>query len=189
MPLCFPLRAAFVTCCLAMCSQLPSFAADAPRTNAPDAKPNDAAKPSDTAKPKTTAKSGTADKPADNPLADDLDAMQGVWFREFANQAGVRMRVEKKVEGEADTVTEFDAQGNIVHAHTSTFELAQHGPLRTFVIHNTLVTAGPNMGARRGGRAFVYRLEGNRMIEAWGLLETDRGAPAVLVWQKQAAPQ
>ena len=175
MPLRLMIRAALVACSMAMLSQTVAFGADAPRSALPDAKPSGTAKP------------GDPDQPASNPLADDLEAMQGVWFREFANPAGVRMRVEKKVEGEADVVTEFDAQGNIVHAHTSTFELAQHGPLRTYVIRNTLVTAGPNTGARRGGRAFVYRLEGNRMIEAWGLLETDRGGPIVLVWQKQAA--
>ncbi len=181
MPLRLTIRAALVACSMAMLPQSFVLGADAPRSALPDEKP------SGTAKPGAVEKAGDPDQPASNPLADDLEAMQGVWFREFANPAGVRMRVEKKVEGEADVVTEFDAQGNIVHAHTSTFELAQHGPLRTYVIRNTLVTAGPNTGARRGGRAFVYRLEGNRMIEAWGLLETDRGGPIVLVWQKQAA--
>lgn len=181
MPLRITIRAVSIACYLTMLTQLPSFGADAPRSAVPNEKPDE------TAKPGVVEKAGDAEKPAADPLADDLEAMQGVWVREFANQAGVRMRVEKKVEGEADTVTEFDAQGNIMHAHTSTFELAQHGPLRTFVIHNTLVTAGPNTGARRGGRAFVYRIEGNRMIEAWGLLETDRGAPVVIIWQKQQA--
>ena len=187
MPLRLTIRAALVACSMAMLPQTFALSADAPRSALPDAKPSGTAKRGDTAKRDATAKPGDPNQPASNPLADDLEAMQGVWFREFANPAGVRMRVEKKVEGEADVVTEFDAQGNIVHAHTSTFELAQHGPLRTYVIRNTLVTAGPNTGARRGGRAFVYRLEGNRMIEAWGLLETDRGGPIVLVWQKQAA--
>ena len=181
MPLRLTIRAALVACSVATLPQTFARCADAPRSVVPDAKP------SGTAKPGAVERPGDPDKPASNPLADDLEAMQGVWFREFANPAGARMRVEKTVEGEADTVTEFDAQGNIVHAHTSTFELAQHGPLRTFAIRNTLVTAGPNMGARRGGRAFVYRLEGNHMIEAWGLLETDRGRPNVFVWQKQAA--
>ncbi|MBA4019684.1 MAG: hypothetical protein C0483_21175 [Pirellula sp.] len=179
------IRALLIVCSLATLPDLLILGADAPRSTVPDAKP--AAKPNAGDKPDAAEKANDKDKPGSNPLADDLEAMQGTWVREFANPAGVRMRVEKKVEGEADVVTEYDAQGNIVHAHTSTFELAQHGPLRTFVIRNTLVTAGPNMGARRAGGAFLYRIEGNHMIEAWGLLEADRGAPTMFVWQKQAA--
>jgi len=119
----------------------------------------------------------------------DLAEIQGVWSYEYANAAGVTMRVEKKVDDEADVVTQYDAVGNVVHAHASTFQLERHGPLRVFTILTSVVTAGPDMGVRRGKlpNSFVYRIEGNKMIEAWGLLEGDRGAPRVIVWQKREA--
>jgi hypothetical protein len=124
-------------------------------------------------------------KPAVEGIAADLEALQGTWFREFTNPAGVKMRVEKKVEGEANLVTHFDAQGNVVHAHASDFELERHGPLRVFTVKGSVATAGPNMGMRQGGRrSFVYRIEGDRMIEAWGLLDADRGPPNVFVWER-----
>jgi hypothetical protein len=127
-------------------------------------------------------------KPAAEGIAADLQQLQGAWFREFANAAGVKMRVEKKVEGEADVVTHFDAQGNVVHAHASDFDLERHGPLRVFTVKGSVVTAGPNMGMRHGSRrSFVYRIEGDRMIEAWGLLDADRGPPNVFVWEREKA--
>jgi hypothetical protein len=115
----------------------------------------------------------------------DLEAMQGTWAYEYTNKAGARFRVEKAVVGERDTVTHFDQQGNLIHTHVSEFELRREGPFRVFVIRNTLVTAGPDSGERRPGpRSFAYRIEGEKMIEVWGLLETDRGAPRVVVWDR-----
>src|SRR5262249_2869290 len=117
----------------------------------------------------------------------DLKEIQGRWFYEYANRAGVKMRVEKQGDGMNDTVTEYDAQGNTIHTQTSTFGLRRHGPLRVFTILQSVVTAGPQMGAQRqGNRSYVYRVEGDRFIEAWGLLEGDRGLPTIIVWKKVA---
>jgi hypothetical protein len=115
----------------------------------------------------------------------DLAAMQGTWTYEYKNQAGAVFRVEKSVVESRDTVSHFDQQGNLIHAHVSDFELVREGPLRLFKILNTTVTAGPDTGNQRGGpRAFCYRIEGDKMIEVWGLLDTDRGAPRVIVWDR-----
>ncbi len=100
MPLRITIRAFSIAWCLAMLLQLPSFGARR-TTLCRTERETDSGR--ENRRPRQAA---------GNPLADDLEAMQGVWVREFANPAGVRMRVEKKVEGEADTVTEFDAQGN-----------------------------------------------------------------------------
>lgn len=128
------------------------------------------------------------DEPEVEGIVADLEELQGTWFREVANPVGVKMRVEKKVTGESDFVTHFDAQGNVVHSHASEFELERHGPLRVFTVKGSVVTAGPNMGMRHGGRrSFVYRIEGDRMIEAWGLLDADRGPPNVFIWQRAKA--
>lgn len=123
------------------------------------------------------------------PAEQDLAEMQGVWLYEYANAAGVKMRVEKKVDGESDVVTQYDAAGNVVYSHASTFQLERHGPLRVFTILTSVVTAGPDMGMQRGKlpRSFVYRIEGNKMMEVWGLLEVDRGPPRVILWQKREA--
>jgi hypothetical protein len=115
----------------------------------------------------------------------DLAAMQGTWTYEYTNKAGAVFRVEKAVVDDRDTVSHFDQQGNLIHAHASEFELKREGPLRLFVILDTVVTAGPDTGKKRPGpRAFCYRIEGDKMMEVWGLLETDRGPPRVIVWDR-----
>jgi hypothetical protein len=115
----------------------------------------------------------------------DLAAMQGTWTYEYKNQAGAVFRVEKSVVGDRDTVSHFDQQGNLIHSHVSDFELVREGPLRLFKILNSTVTAGPDTGKQHGApRAFCYRIEGDKMSEVWGLLETDRGGPRVIVWDR-----
>jgi hypothetical protein len=142
-------------------------AADAARPELPAAKPaGKAAEPNDAAK-------------------EDLAAMQGTWTYEYTNKAGAVFRVEKAVVDDRDTVSHFDQQGNLIHAHVSEFELRREGPLRLFVILDTVVTSGPDTGKKRPGpRAFCYRIEGDKMSEVWGLLETDRGPPRVIIWDR-----
>ncbi|MGC3970199.1 MAG: hypothetical protein QM775_23580 [Pirellulales bacterium] len=133
-------------------------------------------------KPNAVAEKDKAAAPADD-IAADLAALQGTWYREFTNTAGVTLRIEKKVDGESDVVTHFDAKGNVTHSHASKFELERHGPFRVFVVKDSVATAGPNMGMQQAGRrSFAYRIEGDRMIEAWGLLDADRGPPSTFVW-------
>src|SRR5688572_18133859 len=57
---------------------------------------------------------------AKSPDAADLEAMQGLWVYHAANAAGVKIRIEKSIDGNSDTVTHFDANGNTIHAHAST---------------------------------------------------------------------
>jgi hypothetical protein len=144
-----------------------AWAADNPRPELPAAKP--AEKKSE---PKDAAQ-------------EDLAAMQGTWTYEYKNQAGAVFRVEKAVVDDRDTVSHFDQQGNLIHSHVSDVELVREGPLRLFKILNSTVTAGPDTGKQHGApRAFCYRIEGDKMIEVWGLLETDRGGPRVIVWDR-----
>jgi hypothetical protein len=126
----------------------------------------------------STAQAGT-------PEEADLKAMQGRWTYQVKNAAGVPIRIEKAVDGTSDTVTHFDANGNVIHAHASTFELKRQGPLRIFTIKTQNVIAGPNQGMQRPvPRSFIYRIEGNDMIECWGLLETDRGPATLIYWNR-----
>ena len=134
-------------------------------------------------------------KPAEAPTApraaaaepSDLDRMRGSWEYTFTNDNGAPFRVVKKVDDTTDVVTRFDAQGNVIHAHQSSFELLREGPFRVFKITDTVVIAGPDTGARiHRPRSFAYRIEGDAMIEAWGLLDTDRGPPRTIVWKRIA---
>lgn len=116
----------------------------------------------------------------------DLEAMQGLWVREYKNPAGALYRVEKLVEGDRDTVTHVDQNGNVIHAHQSDFKLERSGRVRIYTFSNSTAIAGPNIGGQRAGpESYVYRLQGKTMFEVWGLLEGDRRPLGVLVWKKE----
>jgi|GEM_PF-1309576 len=137
------------------------------------------------AKPAGQDDGGANDGAADDAAKQDSAALQGTWTYDFTNSAGAVFRVEKAVVDHRDTVTHFDHAGNLIHSHVSNFELERYGPFRVFKIKSTVVTAGPNTGEKRPApRSFTYRIDGDKMIEAWGLLETDRGPPRVIVWNR-----
>ena len=115
----------------------------------------------------------------------DLHAMQGRWTREFTNRQGAVFRGEKTIDGNRDSVTELDANGNRVYAHICTFELKIDGKVRILTFSNVAVTAGPNLGARiPGPRSFIYKLDGDTMYEIWGLLDGDTGPPLIYAWKR-----
>lgn len=131
------------------------------------------------------AAAARAESSEDRSTDDDVKALQGGWEYTYKNDAGATFRVVKQVEDGVDVVTHFDAQGNTIHSHTSNFELSEHGPFRVFTITNRVVTAGADNGAQSSKRlSYAYRVEGDRMIEVWGLLAGDRGAPRTIVWNR-----
>ena len=134
-------------------------------------------------------KAALLEQSAEKAVADDLQAMQGRWVRQYANRQGAVFRVERDVDGGTDTLTEFDANGNVVHSHGSTFQLKHDGGVRVLTFSNLTVTAGPHNGLQQPAPAsFLYRLEGETMFEVWGLLEGDRRPPSIIVWQRPKKP-
>jgi hypothetical protein len=124
--------------------------------------------------------------PADDPAAADLQAMQGRWTREFANRQGAPIRLDKLIDGNRDTVDEFDANGNKIRSHSATFKLKLDGSVRIFTFSNLVVTAGPDLGAQfPGPTSFLYKIDGDTMYEVWGLLEGNKNPPLVFIWKRQ----
>jgi hypothetical protein len=134
-----------------------------------------------------------ADRPAEslpeNPPADptaaDLQGMQGNWTREFTNRQGAPMRLEKLIDGNRDTVDEFDTNGNKIRSHSANFKLKLEGSVRIFTFSNLVVNAGPDLGAQfPGPTSFIYKLDGDTMYEVWGLLDGNKNPPLVFVWKR-----
>ena len=125
-----------------------------------------------------------AEPPADKTAADQ-QAMQGRWTREEANRQGAVFRFEKLIDGNHDTLTQFDANGNTIHSHTATFKLKLDGNVRVFTFANLVVTAGPNLAAQvPGPHSYVYKLDGDTLYEIQGVLEGDRLPPFLRAWKR-----
>jgi hypothetical protein len=123
-----------------------------------------------------------------DPTAADLQAMQGIWQREYRTPQGI-IRVEKTVSGERDLVTEYDADGKVIHAHAAKFTLKESSGVRVFTFSEYVATAGAGAGQPWvGPTSYLYRIDGDLMYEAWGLIDGDRSAPSVASWKRLKKP-
>src|SRR5215217_574887 len=108
---------------------------------------------------------------------DDLKALQGTWERtqvlpEQPGEPGKKVgKVVKVVAGNRETVTTYDAAGNVTYAHAVQFRLEREGKVRVFTFFNREVTAGPTKGQKVAEpSSYVYRLNGDTFEEVWGFL-------------------
>jgi hypothetical protein len=124
---------------------------------------------------------------ADN--ATELKRLEGRFERTFTNAAGTLFRSVKDVGDGKSIVVTYDDVGNVVEAHESEFKIQRHGPTRVFSFYNLVVTAGPNKGHRQlETNSYVYRIDGDTIIEAWGLLESDPNPPRMFAWKRVKSP-
>jgi len=125
---------------------------------------------------------------ADDDTAAEMKRLQGRFERTFTNAAGTVFRTVKEMGDGEETVVTYDDAGNVVESHQSQFKVEKRGPVRVFSFFNALVTAGPNKGhTQLDTNSYIYRLEGDTFIEAWGLLENDPNAPRMLGWRRVKA--
>jgi hypothetical protein len=95
------------------------------------------------------------------------------------------VRSVQVIQGNKSTVTQFDEKGAVLEAHGAEFTLAISGRVKVFTYFNLEVTAGPLAGRRfPQRRSFIYRLEDDWFVEAYGLLMDQPEQPSVLVWRR-----
>ena len=117
--------------------------------------------------------------------AADLKRLEGRFERTFTNPAGTVFRSVKDVADGKSAVVTYDDVGNVIEAHESEYKIQRHGPVRVFSFFNVVVTAGPSKGQRHlETNSYIYRIEGDTIIEAWGLLENDPNPPRMFTWKR-----
>jgi hypothetical protein len=122
---------------------------------------------------------------ADDDNAAEMKRLQGRFERSFTNAAGTAFRTVKEMGDGQETVVTYDDAGNVVESHQSQFKVEKRGPVRVFSFFNLVVTAGLNKGrTQHDTNSFIYRIEGDTMIEAWGLLENDPNPPRIFSWRR-----
>lgn len=105
---------------------------------------------------------------AETPEA-DVARMQGAW-QMTAMQNGVAFRIVKVVADQTTTVSVYRGD-ELVQQHKSEFELQFTGDVRIFHYKNSVMTAGPDKSKPRPGGRYIYRLEDDKWIGVFGLLE------------------
>jgi hypothetical protein len=103
----------------------------------------------------------------------DAGRLQGTWEQrpEEGPAASPKQRVVKEVNGDAETVTTYSADGKVLHAQTARFRLSRRGDVPVYTFSDRRITAGPEQGRTDASpRSFVYRLRNDEFDEVWGLL-------------------
>jgi len=125
------------------------------------------------------------EKPADDPLVQDLKLLQGKWELLHGNEGkeGPTLRSIKEIAGNRETLRRYDVKsGKLIREHSVEFTLIRSGDVRVF----TFYSVG---GDPKQGQSFLYKVDGESFYDVSGLLqgETYRNyqeSPSVWHWKK-----
>jgi len=114
----------------------------------------------------------------------NLQALQGRWIRAVKTK-NIEYKIVKVHTGYKTTVTVLGPDGKIVTAKESEFRLESTDRVKVFTFFNNRILVGPNKGQiDKKEKSYIYRIEGDRFIEAQGLLTDDRGKPFMIIWHR-----
>ncbi len=132
-----------------------------------------------------------AEKPAEpsvpkpDPLAEEYKKFEGPWQRTETTPNGQSYRIVKQAKGKKETLTVYDPAGNVVHQHQVDFRLEHSGKVRIYTYFNYEITAGPDKGLKAPQPvSYIYRFEGDQLIQVDGLLIGDRHPPMMYFWKR-----
>jgi hypothetical protein len=127
----------------------------------------------------------------DDDAQKDLPGLQGLWERPAreGSETGV-VRITKEVKGNVETVTSYGEGDKVLNKHRNPFKLVSQGEVRLWTFTTIEVIDGPQKGYKTPddfSGSYVYRLDGDTLYEAQGLLVSDekRGVtPLLIMWKK-----
>ena len=121
------------------------------------------------------------------PVELDLAAVQGRWERPLTdNNGNVVGNAVKEIQGEIETISYFNAAGQLVHSHKVKVELKRLGRVRLFSYTFMAITAGPDKGRKvNGGGSYLYKVQGDCFLEITNaLVGEEKDEFNVLTWKR-----
>lgn len=120
-------------------------------------------------------------------LKEDYLQLEGSWEREQRDSEGNVSTVIKSERDRKSVVTVYDHKGNVLHSHTSDYELKRCGDMRIFRYWNRTVTQGPDKGSiQKEPREYIYKIVGDRFYEIQGaMISQQRESPRIGVWKRR----
>lgn len=111
-------------------------------------------------------------KKAADPKA-DLAALQGKWERVSTTDLGAAAKAKavKEIRGDQETLSRYSEDGTLINTSRVTIKLSESGPVRVLTFSNGEVLEGLGKGRKATGSwSYVYRLDGDELFEAGGLM-------------------
>lgn len=122
---------------------------------------------------------------ADPAPEEDMQSLQGKWMRQMHDRKAGPVTVEKELtKGQAD-VKIIDRQGTVIYRHKVKFRLQRLEDVNLLVYYDLEVLEGHKKGLKQKTiQPCIYRLKGDRLYVAEGLVKGDSFPPQILVWWK-----
>lgn len=126
---------------------------------------------------------------ADIPHAQLLKEIQGRWVRR-AKSGDQVITIVKEYKGQQTLLTATGAGGEILHQHSSEFELRALDGVLVYTYKNRKVLAGPGKGKFEPNPVpYIYRIRQGKFFEIRGAHEGDPAPPDIIIWERPAADQ
>ena len=116
--------------------------------------------------------------------ADEMKRLQGRFERTYANAAGTTFRVVKDVTGDQSVVTSYDDVGNVIEAYLDIQDRKTRPRASVFVLQSDRDRRSSKGAVEFATRSYIYRIDGDMIGEAWGLLDGDDSPPRMLYWRR-----
>ncbi|WP_339729497.1 hypothetical protein [uncultured Gimesia sp.] len=126
---------------------------------------------------------------ADPAPEEDLQSLQGKWVRQMHDKRAGPVTVEQELTKDHADVKVIDRQGNVIYRHKVKFRLQRLEDVNLLVYYDLEVLEGHKKGFKQKTiQPCIYRLKGDRLYVAEGLVNGDSFPPQILVWWKVKPP-
>jgi hypothetical protein len=123
----------------------------------------------------------------------DLALMQGLWEAEKPAEYDSGFgRITKHLEGNKETVTFYNSNGDVLSQHTVDFNLEQSGRVSLFTFRNMKITAGESKGRampKGVSRSYIYTVNRGAFVEILGALDGSTSQPQMTQWKRAAGQE
>jgi len=120
---------------------------------------------------------------------EDYQLLEGKWFRNGKDGSGSPIRIEQEISQRVAKVKIYDRNGKMIHSQQAKFKLQRVEEMNLFVYYEVEVLEGPKKDAKsKRPQPCLYRLRGDQLVVAEGMLNGDKFPSLILVWWKMKQP-
>ncbi|WP_417377969.1 hypothetical protein [Gimesia sp.] len=116
---------------------------------------------------------------------EDYQALEGKWMRSIHDSKLGPLRVENEMKSNISNIRIYDRSGNITYFHRVKYRLQRVEDMKLLVYYDLEVLEGPKKGLKQNTlQPCIYRLRGDQLVVAEGMIEGDKFPSLILVWWK-----
>ena len=129
-----------------------------------------------------TGATATAAEPAPE---EDYQILEGKWVRSFHDVNLGPLRVENEMKSNLSIINIYDRNQNVTYSHRVKYRLQRVDDIKLLIYYDLEVLKGPKKGLKQNTlQPCIYRLRGDQLVVAEGMIEGDNFPSLIIVWWK-----